>query len=715
MKIRPFNAALLLLVSLQIHGQTTQEYFSRPGLNINAYHQCKFDCGHSTSFTFTQTKIVNGDTLLYFVHNEGYSPLSLWVVDKKVFMYHSSSFIDLLYDFALEAGEMITEGYYAGSTVVSKSDTTLLNGETRLKLQLVRSDLTDVTWVEGIGDVARGLATEYDPTAIDYFFCARDSTGDLLINLEEIENCETYSCVRPYPAFAFEQNEYTVSFSNQTLFAKQYHWDFDNGDTSAEENPVYTYPEPGCYVVRLTVSNDCHADSLFQQKKFSLCIAPDWGEVDSITFSNNFRFKRCTDQIQYIFRDYATSGLFRSADNGKTWLSLALPTASGSRIITDIEMFDDLRGVLTCRYTNSQGNTIGVMTTGNGGVTWTEQPEISMGMKYVVLGSNGEAWVSGDEWTVDNKGYFKSLNYGATWTDVSSSLNGELEEIWNIDDQHLITSTFRGLHPPPLGRYYLNISSDGGLQWEETVLPVQIGRVYFKDDSIGFGYDYDLAESGLYKTENGGLSWSLVDSDIRVREIEFWDAQTGWIADGSGIVYYTTDGMQTYQKTNCTGSLLRSLNPVSAKEILAASGNEIVYYKGRTGDACSYLDEDQDGYYGDVDCEDADPDIHPLGIEIPDNGIDEDCNGSDLITRIHELASIALRVFPNPASESLYFWTEASEVLHISLMDMTGKLLITQIGVESVDVSTFPPGIYMLRVTSLAGDKGCVVKVGVVR
>ncbi|MFN0014387.1 MAG: S8 family serine peptidase [Saprospiraceae bacterium] len=48
-----------------------------------------------------------------------------------------------------------------------------------------------------------------------------------------------------------------VTFSNTSTYAESYLWNFGDGNTSTEANPVHTYSLPGMYTMTLTVSNSC--------------------------------------------------------------------------------------------------------------------------------------------------------------------------------------------------------------------------------------------------------------------------------------------------------------------------------------------------------------------------------------------------------------------------------------------------------------------------
>ncbi|MCB0549741.1 MAG: PKD domain-containing protein [Phaeodactylibacter sp.] len=60
---------------------------------------------------------------------------------------------------------------------------------------------------------------------------------------------------RPQPAFTFELNGLTATFFNLSTNATDFTWNFGDGTTSNEENPVHTFPAPGNYDVTLNASN----------------------------------------------------------------------------------------------------------------------------------------------------------------------------------------------------------------------------------------------------------------------------------------------------------------------------------------------------------------------------------------------------------------------------------------------------------------------------
>lgn len=63
----------------------------------------------------------------------------------------------------------------------------------------------------------------------------------------------------PIASFQYEQdanNFLQISFTNYSQDATSYEWNFGDGSTSTEENPVHVFSAPGTYTVSLVASND---------------------------------------------------------------------------------------------------------------------------------------------------------------------------------------------------------------------------------------------------------------------------------------------------------------------------------------------------------------------------------------------------------------------------------------------------------------------------
>lgn len=66
-------------------------------------------------------------------------------------------------------------------------------------------------------------------------------------------------------AFSFETTEdLVVIFTNESLNAETYLWDFGDGTTSTLFEPVHTYEEPDTYTVSLTASNSTFSQTVSQ-------------------------------------------------------------------------------------------------------------------------------------------------------------------------------------------------------------------------------------------------------------------------------------------------------------------------------------------------------------------------------------------------------------------------------------------------------------------
>ncbi len=113
----------------------------------------------------------------------------------------------------------------------------------------------DYSWIFGDG----GMSTEMNPShtysmAGTYVVCliATNECG-------AITNCDTITLCDPINAsFSSSQSVFDVEFTNESDGAiVSYAWDFGDGASSSEENPVHTYTEDGEYTVCLIISNEC--------------------------------------------------------------------------------------------------------------------------------------------------------------------------------------------------------------------------------------------------------------------------------------------------------------------------------------------------------------------------------------------------------------------------------------------------------------------------
>ena len=68
----------------------------------------------------------------------------------------------------------------------------------------------------------------------------------------------------PDAGFTSNVNGLEVDFTNTSVNADSYSWDFGDNESSTEENPMHTYSEDGEYTVELTATNECGSVTVSQ-------------------------------------------------------------------------------------------------------------------------------------------------------------------------------------------------------------------------------------------------------------------------------------------------------------------------------------------------------------------------------------------------------------------------------------------------------------------
>jgi hypothetical protein len=147
-----------------------------------------------------------------------------------------------------------------------------------------------------------------------------------------------------------------------------------------------------------------------------------------------------------------------------------------------------------------------------------------------------------------------------------------------------------------------------------------------------------------------------------------------------------------------------------------------------------YIDLDEDGFGQDslvatclatpstgyssmnTDCDDTNPDINPEALDIPDNGIDEDCDGADnMSSSVDVLSNASIRIYPNPVSDYLQIEIVGQLDFEASLMDVNGRVVQQYINVATLDVRSFVSGMYWLKIRDLDSNKYLMKKIVVGR
>ena len=240
--------------------------------------------------------------------------------------------------------------------------------------------------------------------------------------------------------------------------------------------------------------------------------------------------------------------------------------------------------------------------------------------------------------------------------------------------------------------------------------------------------------------ENLSLAFSSMISDGH----KLFYLETCSAIDSCTGVFYNCDGrVAGYSGIDSIGNVRYEPDSITNYVL-----DEILWTNEEDIPSCNLLDEDGDGFFNDVDCDDTNPEINPAmpeivynswdddcdpltldddldedgfllvddcddnneliypnAVEIPNNGIDEDCDGMDMITSTinnHETTAM-FDIFPNPSYSIVNIRSFQSDRYTVKVFDFIGKLILSQSFQSEISLTNLPKGLSFFKIYNKNG------------
>ncbi len=255
--------------------------------------------------------------------------------------------------------------------------------------------------------------------------------------------------------------------------------------------------------------------------------------------------------------------LYKSEDNYKTWQLLS----ANPKIDRSTISFKNKWGLVGTQAYEYEPNgsiissRLMAYMTYDGGHTWQDIKLPSNG--YNVYGSKVKIFDDNKAVVLTEDVVYKTTNRGKTWSTIplpfgSPSRSGYIteytftsENVWYI------------AHRYETDDYYLYKTTDGGITWKKIPqVENPVSTLYFFDETLGF---VKGSGSHLYRTDNGGDSWTILDDQFPVyyfpQSIRFATKKIGFMSGRNNALesnmFRTENGGITWQELNLSQEIIK--------------------------------------------------------------------------------------------------------------------------------------------------------------
>ncbi len=401
-----------------------------------------------------------------------------------------------------------------------------------------------------------------------------------------------------------------------------------------------------------------------------------------------------------IYVGYDDFGLFRSDDGGNSFIRLDPHQDPVVGNVDDIdavkEIFvDPFNGDLYIeRYQGSQGGLEEGFT--SGGLLFSSDEGASVsditgnlpkdGRYDVAIdfsaGSPGNRTIYA---AIYHNGVYKSTNGGSSWNAINTGLGNKTPYVWDVAvNPGNIQELYLGINSWGQGTCGLFKSTNGGQSWLAiSGLPDgDIGKVYVSNSQhiyASISNDFDWSTSGgLYRSNDHGLTWTLLLNHSRVTDVEVHPSNPGVIMAVAQQWYNVSPseehGIFISKDSGNTWNLItaQNINHTAFNFARFDPHNPAQVYAGTAGGG-----------------------LWKTTVDIPTATNDPATNGRN-----------GVRLYPNPANDALTIeLAENAGDVNVALMDAQGQVLKETVfhsrRTMHFDVKSLIPGLYFLSVRNL--------------
>ena len=221
-----------------------------------------------------------------------------------------------------------------------------------------------------------------------------------------------------------------------------------------------------------------------------------------------------------------------------------------------------------------------------------------------------------------------NLLYGINPQDNKLSILDANGEVFALEEVPVLFEGLGGDFDSEGNLYYTDFQADILYKIDVSNTPLEVESTNFSEDyprisDITFNPQTNL----FYGIPNGGDFLYSFNTDGVLNSIPLPTLTQGrfgatWLSDNFNLMAYDSDSGRLYEVDMDTGDAIlvnEGLGSVNAHD------------GARCSAGINSIDADNDGFAASEDCDDNDPSINPNAVEIPANGIDENCDGLDLI------------------------------------------------------------------------------------